>query len=243
MRLSLISPAALIALVWGCTLNPGPDYGVYDPVESVNRRSYAISEALDRGVLRPLAVGYRKVMPTFAEDAVESFFTNLRSTESALSGFLQGAPGRGFRDIGRFLVNSTLGIGGLFDVATALGIEPQGEDLGQVLASWGYTRSRYLYVPVLGPTTVRDLSHLIVRASLPRLVMRENYNAWVGSIDLASARAEVLMITDVRDEASLDPYTFTREAFYQRRRDAVFNGDPPVEDGFDLLLEDFDEEY
>ena len=242
MRLRLVSWAVLVALASGCALSPGPEYAVYDPVESVNRRSYEISEALDRSVLRPLAVGYRKVMPTFAEEAVENFFTNLRSTESALSGFLQGAPKRGFRDTGRLFVNSTLGIGGLLDVATALGMEPQGEDLGQVLASWGYTRSRYLYVPVLGPTTVRDLPHLIVRASLPRLAMHENYNGWVGTLDLASTRAEVLMDTDVRDETSLDPYTFTREAFYQRRRDAVFNGEPPVEAGFDLLLEEFDEE-
>ncbi len=242
MRGSLVSPAVFFVLTSGCALSPGPEYGVYDPVESVNRRSYEISEALDRSVLRPVAVGYRNVMPTFAEDAVKNFFANIRSSESALSGFLQGAPKRGFRDTGRFVVNSTLGLGGLVDVATALGMDAQGEDLGQVLASWGYTRSRYLYVPVLGPTTVRDLPHLIVRASLPRLAMRENYNAWVGTIDLASARAEVLMDTDVRDEASLDPYTFTREAFYQRRRDAVFNGEPPVEAGFDLLLEDFDEE-
>ena len=242
MRRSVVFSAVFLAFAFGCALGPGPDYAVYDPVELVNRRSYEISEVLDRGVLRPLAVGYRKVMPTFAEAAVENFFSNLRSTESALSGFLQGAPERGFRDAGRFIVNSTLGVGGLLDIATVMGLEPQEEDLGQVLASWGYTRSRYLYVPILGPTTVRDLPHLIVRAGLPRLAMHESYNGWAGTIDMASARAEVLLATDVRDEASLDPYTFPREAFYQRRRDAVFNGEPPVEAGFDLLLEEFDEE-
>ncbi|GIS69717.1 MAG: hypothetical protein CM1200mP9_05380 [Gammaproteobacteria bacterium] len=148
------------------------------------------------------------------------FLATFARQRALCRGFFQGEPERGFRDTGRFIVNSTLGVGGLLDIATVMGLEPQQEDLGQVLASWGYTRSRYLFVPVLGPTTVRDLPHLIVRAGLPRLAMHENYKAGQVPLTWPALVREILLATDVRDEASLDPYTFTREAFYQRRRDA-----------------------
>ena len=240
MRIRLLA-VAWIAVMGGCASLEGPEYGVYDPFESANRKSYEISEWVDRKTLIPVARGYQKITPGWLRQGVGNFFSNLREIDSAVNGFLQGKPKSGSTDLARILINSTVGIGGLIDVAGINGIRFQEEDLGQTLAVAGYTRSRYVYYPVVGPSTNRDGPSALIRAWLPRLILGSAYGWWMGGVDLVNTRAEVLTVTDARDAAALDPYAFTREAYYQRRKFLIFDGDPPMDDFFDEFDEDFEE--
>ncbi len=235
--------AGLVLLVFqaACVSLEGDDYGVFDTNEGLNRQSYEFSEAVDRRVLAPVARGYRDITPELVETGIGNFFSNLRSLDSSVNGFLQGKPKRGATDSLRFIVNSTVGLGGLFDVATPAGLHSQDEDIGQTLALWGWKNSRYVYVPFVGPSTVRDLPVLIVRGLLPRLALGDAHNLGVTGIDALSARAAALDLTETRDAAALDAYVFTREAYLQRRKFLIFDGNPPVED-FDDFFDEFDED-
>ncbi len=246
MRLMLLVLCA--GLVSGCagSLVGGQAriYGVKDPAEGANQRSYQVAEALDRGVLRPVAGGYRRVVPQVLRTGVSNFFMNLRGLDSALNGFLQGKPRRGLTDVSRVLLNTTLGLGGLFDPASRAGLAFQDEDFGQTLAVWGYSDTAYIYLPVVGPTTVRDLPALAFGFLWPRYLLGDRYNAGAVGLDLISRRAEALNLTDARDASALSPYVFTREAYYQRRRFQIYDGAPPVTDRFEEFeeLDELDDE-
>lgn len=219
----------------GCAGREIPQTEVYDPWERFNRGAYAVTDVADRVALRPLARGYAAVVPAPLRAGVGNFFSNLRVPASAVCGLLQGKPARGGTDLARFIVNTTLGIGGLFDVASRAGLPFQDEDLGQVLAAWGYKQSRALYLPVLGPTTVRDLPGDIVNRMLaPRWLLGETYGWELATVDTVSQRASLLTATESRDTAALDPYAFTREANHQRRLDRIYDGSPPVEDFLEM---------
>lgn len=222
----------------GCAGLEGPAHGVYDPAEGFNRRAHAVSEALDRFALRPVARGYHIAVPRPVRLGIRNFFDNLRGLDSAANGLLQGKPRQAGVDLMRVVVNSTLGLGGLFDVATDLGLAYGGEDLGQTLAVWGYTRTRYVYVPAFGPSSVRDIPGLGLRAALPWLLLGDSYNLAVGALDVTRAREDALDATDARDRLALDPYSFTREAYFQRRRYQIYDGAPPFEDFLDPDFED-----
>ena len=224
-----------------CAALAGPDYGVYDENEGFNRGSYDFSEAVDRNALAPIARGYQSIAPDLLETGISNFFANLRSLDSSANGFLQGKPKRGATDSLRFLINSTIGLGGLFDVATPAGLPHQNEDIGQTLAVWGWKKSRYVYVPLVGPSTVRDLPMLALRGILPRLVLGDVHNLGISGLDVVSARADSLALTDTRDASAFDAYVFTREAYTQRRKFLIFDGNPPMEE-FDDFFDDFDEE-
>jgi len=235
MRVALLGVA--LALLVSCASQAREEeQEVRDPLEPVNRVSFEVTEQIDRYVMRPLARAYQWALPDFAITGVYNFFHNLRTLDSAINGMLQGKPRSAATDTGRFLTNSIFGLGGLFDVATDMGLEYQDRDLGQTLAVWGYTHSSYVYVPLLGPTTVRDLPGTFVKAAwVPLLLMNDKSNFWVEGLDLVSVRAERLRATDARDAMALESYTFTREAFYQRRRFKLIDGEPPVESGFEAL--------
>ncbi len=243
---------AIVVALAACATLDGPDYGTYDENEGFNRASYDFSEVVDRRALAPVARGYKTITPDAVETGIGNFFANLRSLDSSLNGFLQGKPGRGATDAMRFLLNSTVGIGGLFDVATGAGLVDQEEDIGQTLAVWGWRNSRYVYVPLVGPSTIRDLPSLVMRALVPRLVLGGAADLGLSSagslglsaLNIVSARADVLTLTDARDSTALDAYVFTREAYVQRRKFLIFDGDPPVEefDAFFGEFDDFDEE-
>ena len=231
---------ALVAAQAACAALEGPDFGVYDQNEDFNRQSYEFSEAVDGRVLAPVARGYQSVAPDLVETGIANFFANLRSLDSSANGLLQGKPERSAVDAMRFVVNSTVGLGGLFDVATPAGLHRQEEDFGQTLAVWGWRKSRYIYVPLFGPSTVRDLPVLIVRGLLPRLILGDYHNLGISGLDVVSARAEALALTETRDASALDAYVFTREAYVQRRKFLIYDGDPPMED-FDDFFDEFDE--
>jgi phospholipid-binding lipoprotein MlaA len=236
MRRDALRWAALLVLA-GCSAVGGEETAPYDPWEGFNRVSYRATDAVDRAALAPLARGYAALLPYPLETAVHNFFANLRAPLSALNGFLQGKPARGSRDLARFVLNSTVGVLGLVDVAERAGIESQDEDLGQTLAVWGYRRSRALFLPIIGPTTLRDLPGAVVdRVLMPRWLLGDYYGWEVGTLDTIAMRAGALTATDARDAAALDPYAFTMSAFQQRRLRQIHDGAPPVVD----LLEDID---
>lgn len=227
-----------VMLMSGCASLEGPEYAVYDPYESVNRPIDKASDWVDRKALVPVARGYQKVTPRWFRAGVGNFFSNLRGIDSALNGLLQGKPRSAGTDLARVLINSTVGIGGLLDVAGVNGLVHQEEDLGQTLAVAGITRTRYVYLPFIGPSSNRDVPTAMINAALPRLILGSVYTWWVGCLDVINARAEALSATDARDASALDPYAFTREAYYQRRKFLIFDGDPPMDDFFD----EFDDE-
>jgi phospholipid-binding lipoprotein MlaA len=233
---------AVAVLLGGCASLEGPEYGAYDPYEKFNRGSYKFSDAVDKNVLVPVVRGYQAITPQWLRNGIGNVFSNLRELDSALNGYLQLKPGSGTTDLARVALNTTVGIGGFFDVATSGGLIYQEEDLGQTLAVAGITRTRYVYVPLAGPTTVRDAPYSFIRAWWPRLLLGSAYGWWMGIIDLLNTRAEVLAVTEARDASALDPYAFTREAYYQRRKFLIYDGDPPMDDFFDDY-EDEDEAF
>jgi len=215
-----------------------------DPLEPVNRVSFNITESLDRALLKPVAETYADVTPQLIRTGVTNFFDNLNYLNVVLNSFLQGKVNQGFSDTMRFTFNSTLGIGGLFDVATDMGFEAHNEDLGQTLAVWGFKQGAYLYIPLIkGPDTVRNLPDMATKTLLNPLTYVTGVVLFpVTALNIINTRAELLDDTNIRDEAALDPYSFTREAFLQQRQFLIYDGNPPVE-GYDSIFEeDYDED-
>lgn len=233
--------AFLVLVSAGCASLEGPPFGAYDPFEPANVRSYAVSEWIDGNALRPVARGYQAVTWGWFRTGVGNVFANLREVDSALNGFLQLKPERGVTSLVRILVNTSIGLGGWFDVAARTGLTDPEEDFGQTLAVAGVTRTRYLYIPVLGPSSARDLPGSLFHALLPRLLLGGYYPWWIAALDGINSRAAALTLSDARDTLALDPYVFTREAFYQRRKFLIFDGDPPREDPFAAFDEIEDE--
>ncbi len=214
----------------GCASTPTVDDGNNDPLESVNRVVYDINDGLDRYLIRPIAEKYADYTPEPVREGITNFFGNLTYLDVILNSFLQGKVYQGFSDFGRFALNSTMGFGGFFDPATAWGIPKHDEDFGQTLGAWGMGEVAFIVLPLLGPSSVRDAPGLATSALLnPLFYISSVVIGPVGALGIVNTRANLLEATRVRDEAALDPYTFTREAFRQRRINAIYNGDPPVE--------------
>jgi phospholipid-binding lipoprotein MlaA len=202
----------------------------YDPWEGLNRKTFAFNDALDRAVMKPVAQGYQKVTPAFAQEGVNNFYGNLEDVGTGLNNFLQGKFGDGLSDTGRVVVNSIFGVFGLWDVATPLGLEKHDEDFGQTLGAWGVAPGPYFVIPLLGPSTVRDAPARAVDPSwfYNDYLADRVYWSWWG-LDKVRTRANLLKAEGILDQAALDKYTFIRDAWWQRRRNAVYDGSPPRE--------------
>lgn len=211
----------------------------YDPLESTNRSFYNFNETLDRHLLKPIAEGYANVTPKPLRTGITNFFDNLSYLNVILNSFLQGKLGQGFSDTARFLVNSTVGLGGMFDVATDMGFPVHEEDLGQTLAVWGFQQGAYLYIPVVkGPNTVRDVPDMASSTLTNPLTYVSSAILWpVSALNIINTRANLLDDTNIRDEAAVDPYSFTREAYIQRREFLIHDGNLPTE-GYDDIFEE-----
>jgi phospholipid-binding lipoprotein MlaA len=212
-----------------------------DPWEGFNRKVYAFNDGLDK-VVRPIAVGYDKVMPDPFQRGVGNFFRNLDAPVTFVNTLLQGKFTQSADVFGRFLINSTVGLLGLFDVASKMGIPYYNEDLGQTLATWGYQDSRYLMLPFFGPSTFRDgVGRLTDSFYHPvgRAIHDEGVWAYyiVRGIDL---RARYLD-QDAELQNAYDPYVLMRDVWLQNRQYQIYDGDPPLTD-YDLYLEDYPEE-
>ena len=229
---------ALLAALAGCAGPQTKSYADTDPLEPANRAFYGLNEGLDRGLVKPIAEVYDKVTPRLARTAITNFFDNLLYLNVILNSFLQGKIDQGFSDTGRFVLNSTIGIGGLFDVATSMGLPLHNEDFGQTLAVWGVHPGPYVYLPIKGPNSGRDLPDMITSALLnPLTYISGGILLPIQALRIISLRANLLDETRIRDEAAVDPYSFTREAYLQRREYLIFDGSPPTE-GYEDIFED-----
>lgn len=199
-----------------------------DPWEGFNRQSYAFNDAVDRAVLKPVAQGYQKVVPPFAQEGVGNFFGNLYDVGTGLNQFLQGKPQKGASDLGRFVVNTVFGVLGLWDVATPLGLEKHNEDFGQTLAVWGVPSGPYLVIPLLGPSTARDAPARAVDPSWYYSSIDSSWKYWgFWTLEKVDTRAGLLKAETTLEVAALDKYIFIREAWVQRRRNAIYDGNAP----------------
>lgn len=227
-----LTRAALVALTvafTGCASSPTAH--PRDPLESFNRGVFQFNDTLDRAVVKPVATAYRDVLPSPVRTGVTNFFNNLQDVWSAVNNALQlKAEGAG-NSLVRFGVNTVFGLGGLIDIASEMRIERHTEDFGQTLGHWGIGPGPYLVLPMLGPSTVRDTVALPVdfQGNLTSEIEHVPTRNSVTVLKLVNVRSQLLQATDMLEQVALDPYTFTRDAFLQRRRSAVYDGNPPDE--------------
>jgi len=208
-----------------------------DPWENWNRSVHAFNTGFDKAIMRPVARGYDAIMPDAPQRGVRNFLRNLAYPVTFLNLVLQGKFEESMNATGRFLVNSTIGLLGFFDVASKGGLERYDEDFGQTLAVWGWEESRYLVMPFLGPYTVRDLFGRSFYGYFHPVSYRireyDDYSLLV--IDLVTLRAELLPLQPQIDSAA-DPYILLRDVYLQNREFNIYDGDPPAPD-YDALLE------
>jgi len=217
-----------VALVAGCAMGPSRE----DPFEPSNRVMYQVSDAIDTAVVKPVAQAYVDVVPQPIRAGVSNFFNNIDDLVSAVNDLLQGKLDKFGDDLGRVVLNTGFGLGGIFDLASMIGIERGNEDFGQTFGVWGFPQGPYLYVPLFGPTTVRDGTGTVVRIAvggpvgyIPNVAVRNSLYG-IGAVDL---RAQALETSSMIDTAALDRYLFIRNAYLQRRRYLLYDGKPPPE--------------
>jgi phospholipid-binding lipoprotein MlaA len=207
-----------------------------DPFEDINRTVYGFNETVDDNLLEPVSRAYKDHVPEVAQDRVSDFFGNLRDVSTLANQILQFKPVESVETLGRILVNSTIGFGGLFDVASDMGLTTDDEDFGQTMGVWGVEQGPYVVLPLLGPSTVRDGVGLFVdTTSDANMIDKTEGIGFISSsaISIIDKRVELLPATDMLD-LSDDPYTMMRSSYLQKRKFDVFDGSLPVEeDEFD----------
>jgi phospholipid-binding lipoprotein MlaA len=225
-------PALLaLSLGSGTALAQGEAPSNKDPIEGFNRAVFGFNEALDRALLTPLAKGYQAAVPELVRNGVSNVFGNVADGWSAINQALQGKGEAAATMTMRVAANTLFGIGGLFDVASPLGIERRSEDFGQTLGRWGLGPGPYLVLPVLGPSSVRDAAGkpLDMAWSPSRVTEHEPTRYAITGLQVIDARANLLGATRVLEDVALDKYSFVRDAYLARRRNLVYDGDPPPE--------------
>jgi len=220
--------ALLLFVLGGCATAPGSPN---DPFEGFNRSVFSFNETVDNAVLKPVATGYQKVVPQFVRTSVDNFFANLGDAWSAVNLVLQAKPVPAIEMGMRFVFNSTLGLGGLFDIAGDAGMERRNEDFGQTLGRWGVGPGPYLVLPILGPSTVRDTAALAAdfQAAPAAWFQERRDQTGVTVLQVISTRARFLSATRTIDDIALDKYLLIRDGFLVRRRNQVYDGNPPEE--------------
>lgn len=229
--------AVAVPLLGGCatTLNDvrGGPGAKLDPWENWNRKVFAFNEGLDEYVLKPVATVYADVVPQPVRRGVDNFFGNFADAWSAVNNFLQGKGTAGVYDIVRVGTNTVFGLLGVLDVATEMGVEKTREDFGQTLGVWGMGTGAYIVWPLLGPSSLRDSIALpLDTAATPAVAFNDGGARYsLTAVQIINTRANLLGATRVLDDIALDKYNFLRDAYLQRRRSLVFDGnDPPPED-------------
>lgn len=213
-----------IALL-GCATNGDPR----DPLEPLNRGIYKFNDVVDKAVLKPVATGYKEAMPDPVRTAIGNFFSNLDDVLVLFNDLLQFKFDQAASDFSRLVWNTTVGIAGLIDVATPMGLPKHNEDFGQTLGYWGIGNGPYLVLPFLGPSTLRDAVGTAVDVHFDPVVQHtpvpeRNSAIAIHSVD---TRSRLLDAEKVLDEAAIDRYVFLRDAYLQRRRGLVYDGNPP----------------
>lgn len=220
-----------VLLLAGCAT--GPNANPKDPLEPMNRSISRFNDVLDDNVLKPAATGYKENVPDLVQTGVRNVFNNLSDIWSTVNNGLQLKGRDTAESFARVVVNTTVGIYGLFDVASYLNLERHPEDFGQTLGYWGMPSGPYVVLPLFGPSSVRDgVSSLGI--DMPNDPVKQidhvpTRNATT-VVRLVNKRASLLKASDMLEEASLDKYAFTRDAYFQYRRSQIYDGNPPDED-------------
>ena len=217
---------ALALVLAGCAATaPSRD----DPFESVNRASYRVHQVVDGQIIKPVIQAYVDYTPRLVQQGIRNFFGNIDDLFSFINDVLQGKPDKAGHDLGRVITNTGFGLLGVIDIASDAGIPKGGEDFGQTFGVWGFPQGPYIFVPVFGPTTVRDGTGWIIRAYTSPVgyideISTRNILWALGLIDL---RASALQAESLVTQAAIDPYTFIRRSYLQRRQYLVYDGKPP----------------
>ena len=224
LRIALTLCAAVLA---GCAAAPSK----VDPLEPWNRAMYSVHEVVDGNVIKPVARAYVQNMPELVRTGVSNFFGNIDDLFTGINDVLQGNGNRAGDAFGRVLLNSTFGVGGIFDLASMMGIPKDKNDFGLTFGKWGATEGAYLFIPLFGPTTVRDGTGTILRIYLSPtgyiddIAVRNS----IWGLNYLDTRAQALQSEDVLDTAALDKYRFLRNAYLRARRYQLYDGKPPPE--------------
>ncbi len=233
----------IIAIILAFSVSGCASQSSKDPLEGMNRGIYKFNDVADKAVIKPVAKAYKFVAPTPVRIGINNFFSNLTSITTVFNDLLQFKFANAFTDTGRFVINSTFGIAGFIDVASKDNIAKHKEDFGQTLGYWGVGNGAYLVLPLLGPSSLRDATGLVFDTATTDPI---TYTRNIGQIRLHNQiriaqfidkRTELLTATDLVDEASLDPYAFTRDAYLQRRASLVQDGIVPDE----FIKDDFED--
>lgn len=231
IKASMLLAATLLA---GCATTGGQRLAEKDPLENFNRGVWGFNMALDKAAVKPITKTYKAVTPTAARRGIRNVFNNADEPLSFFNALLQGKVGRAFHTLGRFVINTTIGVGGLADHATGMGLEEKPEDFGQTLAVWGVNAGPYLVLPLLGPFTLRDsVGFGVDFLADPVRIAEKEYSGLtrtqrlgVTGLEVIDLRAELIEIgADKVLETSLDPYATARAAYLQQRQSLILNQD------------------
>lgn len=210
-----------------------------DPWEGWNRKVYSFNKAIDGAIAKPITVGYQAVTPDFVETGVSNIFSNLGDVPNFLNNLLQGKGKDSVSDLARFVVNSTLGIAGLWDPASSMGLDKHDEDFGQTLATWGVSGGPYVMLPLLGPSTLRDTlaypvdSEFDLVNQIDHIPTRNQFKI----IELIDSRAALIPFEETLSSVS-DEYAFVRDSWMQNRQYKIYDGELPLDDDFECEEED-----
>jgi len=205
------------------------DQLIADPYENINRNVYAFNDALDKAILKPVATGYDKATPSFMKTGVSNFLSNLREPRNFLNNLLQLNMEGTVQSLGRFAFNSTFGLAGVLDIMSEAGIEQKNEDFGQTLAVWGLKPGAYVYLPLFGPSTVRDTVGRVgdyLMLSPSSFIEDSKLQTSHTVINVIDVRTSLLPLDSIL-EKQVDTYNFVRSGYEQSRMNSVFNGNPP----------------
>lgn len=243
----ILSSAALLLSTAACVTAPGSSrQAELDKYEQANRKIYSFNRKLDKAVIRPTTVAYRTVVPAAARRGASNALDNVDEPLTFINALLQGKIKTAFRAVDRFAINSTLGVGGLADHATDMGLPRQKEDFGQTLAAWGVGSGPYLMLPLLGPSTLRDtfgfgvdtVTDPFARFQKRTLEMSSLERNGVTAFEAIDLRSRLIDTADPLLEGALDEYAIVRSAYLQQRITDIYDGDPPE----DIYIPEFPEE-
>ena len=228
MRIAVIAAFMGLTLA-GCATAPNPN--PRDPLEPYNRAVFGFNDAVDRTVLKPVATAYKTITPGFVRTGFGNFFANLEDFWSLANSLMQFKARAAADTAVRLSVNTFLGFAGVIDLADAMGIERHKEDFGQTLGYWGVPGGPYVVLPFLGNFTLRDASALPVdfKGDMVSNLSHQRSRYSLKALNLVNSRAEFLNASSLIEGAALDKYTFTRDAYLQSRRNAIYDGNPPEE--------------
>jgi phospholipid-binding lipoprotein MlaA len=204
----------------------------FDPLENMNRAVYGFNEVIDDNLFEPVSRAYKDRLPVFVQDRISDFFGNLRDVSTLANQILQFKPEESVTTLGRIVINSTVGLVGLFDIASEIELTTDNEDFGQTMAVWGVGGGPYIMLPLLGPSTFRDSVGLFVDLnSDANLISKSEGIGFVSAevLNLIDKRVELLPATDILDQSD-DPYIMMRSSYLQKRQFDIFDGNPPVEE-------------